>query len=65
MSSQLKITKPEMTTAERAALAMGKRLQKIAGEHLRSKLNSGEIKLVDGRYVGECLEINRPPRRQG
>ncbi len=63
MSSQRKITHPQLTHAERLALAMGKRLQKIAGEDLRNKLKSGEIEMVNGRYIGECLRVNRPPRR--
>lgn len=37
---------------------MGERLQKAAGQDLKNKLGSGEIKLINGKYVGESLKVN-------
>lgn len=59
MSSRLKVINSYSTSAERLTLEMGERLQKAAGQDLKNKLESGEIKLVNGRYVGESLKVNR------
>lgn len=59
MSSRLKVINYYSTSAERLSLEMGERLQKAAGKDLKNKLESGEIKLINGRYVGESLKVNR------
>ncbi|KNT57101.1 hypothetical protein R549_20765 [Salmonella enterica subsp. enterica serovar Saphra] len=59
MSSRLKVINYYSTSAERLSLEMGERLQKAAGQDLKNKLESGEIKLINGRYVGESLKVNR------
>ncbi|RNM07464.1 hypothetical protein [Dickeya undicola] len=60
MSSQRKVINHYSTSAECLILEMGERLQKAAGQDLKNKLESGEIKLVNGRYIGESLKVNRP-----
>lgn len=60
MSSQLKVTDLHNASAERLSLELGQRLQVAAGHSIRQKLASGEIKIVDGRYVGETLNVQRP-----
>jgi len=60
MSSPLKITEIPNDVFERLLLEMGKRLQLAAAQSVREKLASGEIKIVDGRYVGESLKVQRP-----
>lgn len=59
MSSQLKVTKLHNASAERLSSEMGKQLQVAAGRSIRQKLATGEIKIVDGRYVGESLKVQR------
>ncbi|MDN8601806.1 hypothetical protein Q0A17_20690 [Citrobacter sp. S2-9] len=61
MSSRLKVINYYSTSAERLSLEMGERLQKAAGQDLKNKLESGEVKLINGRYVGESLKVNRSP----
>ncbi|MGP2504285.1 hypothetical protein [Pantoea ananatis] len=51
MSSQLKVTSLNNAAVARLNLEMSKRLQAAAGRDVREKLASGEIKIVDGRYV--------------
>lgn len=58
MSSRLKVINYYPTSAERLSLEMGERLQKAAGQDLKNKLGSGEIKLINGKYVGESLKVN-------
>ena len=60
MSSQLKVTDLHLTSL---SLEMGKRLHTAAGCDTKNKLATGEIKIVDGRYVGESLKVKRPSRR--
>lgn len=62
MSSRLKVTNGYMTSAERLTLEMGERLQKAAGQDLKNKIESGEVKIVNGRYVGLGLTVSRPKR---
>ncbi|MDU4002171.1 hypothetical protein [Pluralibacter gergoviae] len=57
MSSQQQVTHDDVSAAERAKFEMGQRLHTAAGIILRSKLASGEIKVVNGRYVGRCLQV--------
>ena len=57
MSSLPQVTHSEMPSADRAKLEMRARLQKAAVKTLRAKLASGEIKIVNGRYVGSCLQV--------
>lgn len=64
MSSPLNVINQQITSAERLALKMGKQLQAIAGEDVRNKLESGEIRLINGRYTGESLKVSRPARRR-
>lgn len=64
MSSPLNVINQQITSAERLALKMGKQLQAIAGEDVRNKLESGEIRLINGRYTGESLKVPRPARRR-
>lgn len=61
MSSRLKVTKGYMTSAERLILEMGTCLQKAAVQNLKNKIESGEAKIVNGRYVGlvEQLPVRR------
>ncbi|WP_226860586.1 hypothetical protein [Dickeya dianthicola] len=59
MSSRLKVINAYSTSAEHLTLAMGERLQKAAGQDLKNKLESGDIKLVNGKYIGESLKVNR------
>lgn len=62
MSSQLKVTSLNNAAVERLTLEMGKRLQAAAGRDVREKLASGEIKIVNGRYVAasdSSLRIKR------
>lgn len=60
MSSRLKVINYYPNSAERLSLEMGERLQKAAGQDLKKKLQTGEVKLINGRYVGESLKVNRP-----
>ncbi|ROP61759.1 hypothetical protein EDF81_0233 [Enterobacter sp. BIGb0383] len=60
MSSQLKVTDLHLTSL---SLEMGKRLHAAAGRDIKNKLAAGEIKIVDGRYVGESLKVKRPSTR--
>lgn len=62
MSSRLKVTNGVMTSAERLTLEMGARLQKAAGQDLKNKMESGEVKIVNGRYVGLGLTVSRPKK---
>lgn len=57
MSSPQQVTHGEMPSADKVKLEMRARLQKAAVMTLRSKLASGEIKVVNGRYVGRCLQV--------
>lgn len=57
MSLQPQVTHDDTYAAERLMFEMGQRLHKAAGMMLRSKLASGEIKMVNGRYVGDCLQV--------
>ncbi len=62
MSSQLKVINLHNTAVERLTLEMGKRLQVAAGRDVREKLASGEIKIVNDRYVASSdsnLRIKR------
>lgn len=65
MSSQLKVIDLNAPSAERLSLEMGKRLQAAAGRDIKNKLESGEIKLINGRYVGESLKVQRPSKLSG
>jgi len=75
MSSQLKVTSLNNAAVERLTLEMGKRLQAAAGRDVREKLASGEIKIVNGRYVASSdssLRVKRSsvfaggrPKKQG
>ncbi|MNG58043.1 hypothetical protein D3C79_161610 [compost metagenome] len=63
MSSRLKVTSkpPYAEAAERLSQDMGKRLQVSAGLSLQTKLASGEVKIVNGRYVmSDGMKITRP-----
>lgn len=51
MSSQLKVTSLNNAAVERLTQEMGKRLQAAAGRDVKEKLASGEIKIVNGRYI--------------
>lgn len=51
MSSQLKVTSLNNAAVARLNLEMSKRLQAVAGKDVKEKLASGEIKIVNGRYV--------------
>jgi hypothetical protein len=62
MSSPLKAIDSPINPTERLFAEMGKRLQAAAGQDINNKLASGEIKLINGRYVGASLEIKRPDR---
>lgn len=63
MSSPQNTIEQHNAAVERLTLELGKRLHEAAGRLVREKLASGEIKIVDGRYVGECLKsAKRPPR---
>lgn len=62
MSSPLNVINQQLTSAERLALKMGKQLQAIAGEDVRNKLETGEIRFINGRYTGESLKVPRPSR---
>lgn|GEM_PF-1627204 len=62
MSSQLNIINPNITLAEHFLLEMGKRLQAAAGIDLKNKLRSGEVKFINGHYVGESLKVQRPAK---
>lgn len=62
MSSRLKVTKGYMTSAERLSVAMAERLQKSAGQELKAKLESGEVKIINGKYVGAALTVTRPKK---
>ena len=62
MSSQLKTINGCMTSIEHLTLEMGQRLNQTAGQDLKNKLESGEIMLVNGQYVGRSLVVNRPKR---
>lgn len=59
MSSRLKATNSYSTSAERLTVEMGERLQKVAGQDLKNKIESGEIKLINGKYVGDSLKVSR------
>ncbi|TYL41522.1 hypothetical protein [Dickeya sp. ws52] len=61
MSSRLKVINTYSTSAGHLTLTMGERLQKAAGQDLKNKLESGDIKLVNGKYIGESLKVNRLP----
>lgn len=63
MSSQLKVTDLHITSTNNLSFKMGKRLQIAAGRDIQNKLATGEIKIVDGRYVGESLKVKRPSKR--
>ncbi|WP_338495360.1 hypothetical protein VRB95_19395 [Erwinia aphidicola] len=64
MSSPQNTIEQHNAAVERLTLELGKRLHEAAGRLVREKLASGEIKIVDGRYVGECLKpAKRPPGR--
>ena len=60
MSSQQNATNLHLTS--RLSLEMGKRLHAAAGRDIKNKLSTGEVKIVDGRYVGECLKVKRPSK---
>ncbi len=62
MSSQPKaITKPNVEAAERMSREMGKRLQAAAGAALQKKVATGEVKIINGRYVmGDSMKVTRP-----
>lgn len=62
MSSQLKVIDLHITSADRLSFEMGKRLQVAAGRDIENKLATGEIKIVDGRYIGESLKVKRPTK---
>lgn len=51
MSSQPKITNSLITSSELLKAEMGKRLQDAAGQALKNKLETGEVKILNGRYV--------------
>lgn len=58
MSSRPKVINFYSTSAEQVALEMGERLQKAAGQNYKNKLETGEIKLINGKYVGDNLNVN-------
>ncbi|AJJ64880.1 hypothetical protein [Yersinia aldovae] len=62
MSLQLKVIDLHITSTDCLSLDMGKRLQVAAGRDVKNKLATGEIKVVDGRYVGESLKVKRPSK---
>lgn len=51
MSLLLKVIKPDTISAESLSLEMGMRLQAAAARELKNKLETGEAKVVNGRYV--------------
>lgn len=61
MSSQLKVTSLHNAAVERLSLEMAKHLQAAVGRDVRDKLASGEIKIVNGRYVAvdDSLKVKR------
>lgn len=63
MPSQLKIIALHITSTDCFLLEMGKRLRIVAGCEIKNKLTTGEIKIVDGRYVGESLKVIRPLKK--
>lgn len=62
MSSPLEAIDLPTNSTESLFAQMGKRLQAAAGQDIRNKLASGEIELINGRYVGASLQIKRPTR---
>ena len=62
MSSQPNTINPNINLAEHFLMEMGKRLQAAAGIELKNKLSSGEVKFIDGHYVGESLKVQRPAK---
>lgn len=63
MPSQLKIIDLHIASTDRLLLEMGKRLRIVAGCEIKNKLATGEIKIVDGRYVDESLKVTRPLKK--
>jgi hypothetical protein len=57
------VTEPHVTTPELLFIEMSKRLRLAACRDIRNKLKSGEITFTNGRFTGECLQVERPPRR--
>lgn len=64
MSSQRKVTEEHMTSTERLTSEMGDRLRKSAGQALKAWLESGEVKRVNGKYVGDALTVARPKKNR-
>lgn len=60
MSSQQKVISPYNASADCLKLEMGRRLQAVAGQALKNKLESGEVKVTNGRVdLGSELKVKR------
>ncbi|WP_447878085.1 hypothetical protein [Serratia fonticola] len=61
MSLLLKVTKPHTISAESLSFEMGMRLQAAAAQGLKDKLETGEVKFINGRYeFGASMQVIRP-----
>lgn len=62
MSSRLKTISRHSASVQFLTVEMGTKLQKVAGQDLKNKLESGEIQRIDGKFIGDSLNVKRPSK---
>ena len=62
MSSRLKTNSCHSASVQFLTVEMGTKLQKVAGQDLKNKLESGEIQRIDGKFIGDSLNVKRPSK---